>query len=70
MAYKDVSRPIGEIARQLDVEWIVEGAVMHSGGRVCITAHLIDGTTESQLWAARRSATHASGYSPTRRINR
>jgi TolB-like protein/Tfp pilus assembly protein PilF len=51
MAYKDVSRPLREIARELDVQWIVEGAVRQSGGRVRVTAHLIDGATESQLWA-------------------
>jgi TolB-like protein/Tfp pilus assembly protein PilF len=51
MAYKDVSKPLREIARALDVHWVVEGAVMQSGGRVRITARLIDSATESQLWS-------------------
>lgn len=51
MAYRGVPKPLRQIARELDVDWIVEGAVIESGGRVRITAHLIEGATETQRWA-------------------
>jgi TolB-like protein/Tfp pilus assembly protein PilF len=51
MVYKGVSKPLRQIARELGVKWVVEGAVLQSGGRVRITARLIDGATENHLWA-------------------
>jgi len=50
MAYKGVSRPLRQIARELDVSWIVEGTVLHSGERVRIAARLIEARTEKQVW--------------------
>jgi TolB-like protein/Tfp pilus assembly protein PilF len=52
MAYKGVSKPLRQIARELDAQWVVEGTVLHSGGRVRITARLIEGASEKHLWAA------------------
>jgi TolB-like protein/Tfp pilus assembly protein PilF len=51
MNYKDVRKPLREIARELEVNWVVEGTVLQSGSRVRITVRLIDGTTEKHLWA-------------------
>jgi TolB-like protein/Flp pilus assembly protein TadD len=51
MAYKNTTKSLRQIAHELSVDWIVEGAVLHTGRRVRITAHLIDCATESQLWA-------------------
>ena len=51
MAYKHVHKPLSEIARELNVEAVVEGTVLHSGGRVRITAQLIQVPNEKHLWA-------------------
>ena len=51
MAYKDPRRSLQEIARQLNVDAIVEGSVVRSGSRVRITAQLIDARTDRHLWA-------------------
>src|SRR5882724_7550805 len=51
MQYKGVHKALPEIARELEVEAIVEGTVLRSGHRVRITAQLIDATKESHLWA-------------------
>ena len=51
MQYKGVHRPLREIARELDVDTIVEGTVLRVGPRVRITAQLIDAVQESHLWA-------------------
>jgi len=51
MQYKRVHKPLREIARELDVDTVVEGTVLRIGERVRITAQLIDAVTESHLWA-------------------
>jgi TolB-like protein/DNA-binding winged helix-turn-helix (wHTH) protein/Tfp pilus assembly protein PilF len=51
MAYKRVHRPLPEIARELNVEAVVEGTVLRSGERVRITAQLIQVPDEKHLWA-------------------
>ncbi len=49
--YKEVSEPITQIARELGVEALVEGAVARSGDRVAITVQLIDAREDRHLWA-------------------
>jgi TolB-like protein/DNA-binding winged helix-turn-helix (wHTH) protein/Flp pilus assembly protein TadD len=51
MTYKRVHRPLAEIARELNVEAVVEGTVLRSGERVRITAQLIQVPNERHLWA-------------------
>ena len=51
MLYKGVRKPLREIARELEVDTIVEGTVLRVGHRVRITAQLIDAAKESHLWA-------------------
>ena len=42
-----------EVARQLDVSHVLEGSVRKAGGRVRITAQLIDGAAGDHVWAER-----------------
>ncbi len=51
MRYKGTTKPPGEIARELNVQAIVEGEVLHSGDGVRITAQLIEATTDRPMWA-------------------
>src|SRR6266436_8653506 len=51
MQYKGVHKPLREIARELEVDAIVEGSVLRAGRRVRITAQLIDAPKETHLWA-------------------
>jgi TolB-like protein len=51
--YKDTTRPLGEIARELNVDALVTGSVLLSGERVSITAQLLDPATGDQLWTNR-----------------
>jgi TolB-like protein/Flp pilus assembly protein TadD len=51
MQYKGVHKNIREIARELDVDTIVEGTVLRVGQRVRITAQLIEVVKETHLWA-------------------
>ena len=49
--YRDKHIRTPEIARQLNVDAIVEGSVFKADGQVRITAQLIDGRTDKHLWA-------------------
>jgi TolB-like protein/DNA-binding winged helix-turn-helix (wHTH) protein/Tfp pilus assembly protein PilF len=51
MQEKGKRKPVGEIARELGVEAVVEGSVLRSGDRVRITAQLIDARSDRHLWA-------------------
>jgi TolB-like protein/tRNA A-37 threonylcarbamoyl transferase component Bud32/Tfp pilus assembly protein PilF len=51
MRYKTRDKSLPEIARDLDVDAVVEGSVQRIGDRVRITAQLIDGRTDRHLWA-------------------
>jgi TolB-like protein/DNA-binding winged helix-turn-helix (wHTH) protein/Flp pilus assembly protein TadD len=51
MQYKRVHRPLAEIARELNVDAVVEGTVLRSGDRVRITTQLIQVPAERHLWA-------------------
>jgi len=51
MTYKGVSKPLPQIARELNVDAVVEGSVLRSGERVRITAQLIGVPNERHLWA-------------------
>jgi TolB-like protein/Tfp pilus assembly protein PilF len=50
MRYKGTNKSFQEIARELNVDALITGAVLHAGDRVRVTAQLIDPTTEEQLW--------------------
>lgn len=50
-AYKDKSVSIKQVARELGVKYILEGSVQRAGGRVRITAQLIDATTDYHMWS-------------------
>jgi TolB-like protein/DNA-binding winged helix-turn-helix (wHTH) protein/Tfp pilus assembly protein PilF len=52
MTYKGVkNKPLPVIARELNVDAVVEGSVLQSGNRVRITVQLFEGKTDRQLWA-------------------
>src|SRR5215471_10946601 len=51
MQFKNVKKPLPEIAKQLGVEAVVTGTVTKSGDRIRITAELVNGATDQQLWA-------------------
>jgi TolB-like protein/Tfp pilus assembly protein PilF len=51
MSYKGTKKKLPEIARELDVDGVVEGAVQRDGSRVRISAQLIDARTDRPIWA-------------------
>jgi serine/threonine protein kinase/tetratricopeptide (TPR) repeat protein len=51
MRYKDTDKSIPEIAEELGVDAVIEGSVLREGGRVRVTAQLIEASTDQYLWA-------------------
>jgi len=51
MAYKHTRKSLPQIARELNVDAVVEGTVLRSGDHVRITAQLIDGSADRHLWS-------------------
>ena len=51
MGYKGTHKTLSEIARDLNVDAVVEGTVLRSGDRVRITAELVQVATDRHLWA-------------------
>jgi len=50
MQFKNTTRPVVEIGRELHVGTVVEGSVRKAGDRVRITVQLIDAETDRHLW--------------------
>jgi TolB-like protein/DNA-binding winged helix-turn-helix (wHTH) protein/Tfp pilus assembly protein PilF len=51
MSYRRTPKPLAEIARELDVQAVVEGSILRSGERVRITAQLIRVPADQHIWA-------------------
>src|SRR5215469_539312 len=51
MQYKGTKKPVQEIARELNVDAVIEGTVLRSGNHLRITANLVQSSPETHLWA-------------------
>jgi len=51
MVYKGARKPLPQIARELNVDAVVEGTVLRSGDQVRITAQLIEASTDKHIWS-------------------
>ena len=49
--YRGTKKSAREISAELHVDAVIEGAVQLAGDRVRITAQLVDGATDEQIWA-------------------
>jgi TolB-like protein len=54
---KGTDKDTRTIARELDVQYVLEGSVRKAGNDLRITAQLIDGRTDEHLWSERYSGT-------------
>ncbi len=51
MEYKSSTKSLRQIAKELDVDAVVEGSVLQAGNRVRILAQLIDAAADRNMWA-------------------
>lgn len=50
-AFKNKNLPAPEIARQLEVQYVLDGSVQRSGDRVRISAQLVDAKKDASVWS-------------------
>ena len=55
--FKGAKKSIPEIAREVNVNYVLEGSVRRAGKNLRITAQLIDASTDTHLWVDRYSGT-------------
>jgi tetratricopeptide (TPR) repeat protein len=48
--YRDKANDLGRIGRELNVQYVVEGSIRTAGGRVRVTAGVVDIASRTQLW--------------------
>jgi len=51
MQYRNANKTLPQIAKELQVDAVVEGSVIRSGNKVRITAQLIEAPTDRHIWA-------------------
>jgi TolB-like protein/Tfp pilus assembly protein PilF len=51
MRFKGTQKPLAEIARELNVDAIVEGTVQNTNGRIHVSVQLVQAQPEKHLWA-------------------
>jgi TolB-like protein len=57
MVFKETKKSISEIARAVNVSYVLEGSVRRAENNLRISAQLIDATTDTHLWVERYSGT-------------
>ncbi len=57
MTFKGTKKKIKEIAKEVNVQYVLEGSVRKAGNNLRITAQLIDATTDAHLWAEKYTGT-------------
>ena len=57
MHYKGTTKPLPEIAQELNVRHVLEGSVRRAGNSLRITAQLIDAATDAHRWAEKYTGT-------------
>lgn len=49
--YQNSGRPLPDIARELGVQWVLEGTVQEAGSQVRVSAQLINAENDTHAWA-------------------
>ncbi len=57
MTFKGSSKTVREIAKDLNIRYVMEGSVRKAGNDLRITAQLIDAATDAHIWAEKYSGT-------------
>jgi non-specific serine/threonine protein kinase len=57
MTFKGSSKTVRDIAKELNIRYVMEGSVRKSGNDLRITAQLIDAASDAHLWAEKYSGT-------------
>ena len=69
-AFKEQIKSLGEISEELQVDYIVEGAIRKASNRVRISVQLIDADSGSQIWGNRFDAEMADLFELEEELSR
>ncbi|NIN12140.1 MAG: tetratricopeptide repeat protein [Gemmatimonadales bacterium] len=69
-ALKGTQKDIRTIARELEVQYVLEGSVRKAGNQLRITAQLIDAVNDAHVWAEKYSGTLEDVFEMQERISR
>jgi len=70
MTFKGTKKKMPEIARELGVQYVLEGSVRKAGNSLRITAQLIDATNDAHLWAEKYSGTLDDVFDVQEKVSR
>ncbi|MCX6259539.1 MAG: hypothetical protein NTY95_01700 [Bacteroidia bacterium] len=70
MTFKRTAKTIPEIARLVNVRYVLEGSVRKAGNNLRITAQLIDGTNDSHIWAEKYTGTIEDVFDIQEKVSR
>jgi len=70
MTFKGTKSTVKEIAEKVNVQYVLEGSVRKAGNNIRITAQLIDGMTDSHLWAKKYSGTLDDVFNIQEKVSR
>jgi len=70
MMYKGVRKSAPTIAQELNVRYVLEGGVRRAGPSLRITAQLIDGATDTYVWAEKYGGTLEDVFDLQERLSR
>jgi serine/threonine protein kinase/cytochrome c-type biogenesis protein CcmH/NrfG len=70
MTFKGTKKKVPEIARELDVQYVLEGSVRKAGQSLRITAQLIDAANDAHLWAEKYSGTMQDVFDVQEKVSR
>ena len=70
IAVKQRTRDVREIARLVDVRYVLEGSVRRAGDSLRITAQLIDGASDTHLWTEKYSGTMTDVFAMQESVSR
>jgi len=57
ITFKGIKKKIGDIAKEVNVHYVLEGSVRKAGNNLRITAQLIDALTDTHIWAEKFGGT-------------
>jgi eukaryotic-like serine/threonine-protein kinase len=70
MTFKGTKKKIPDIAREVNVRYVLEGSVRKAGNELRITAQLIDATNDAHLWAEKYAGTLDDVFSIQEKVAR
>ena len=70
MTFKGTKKKVPEIARELDVQYVLEGSVRKAGNSLRITAQLIDASNDAHLWSEKYSGTLDDVFDVQEKVSR